>query len=98
MLPPELNQIILRYAISVPDFFDPDVTDRIPSWIVRISYSDWNNLKQYWATERTRNNLRRVCRSWDSYLCRYYSHRFVSFDDVAHGLVSAQCLRSAIRI
>ncbi|PVG04351.1 hypothetical protein CPB86DRAFT_660446, partial [Serendipita vermifera] len=74
MLPPEVYQIILRYSISVPNFLDPDAVDRIPAWA--IHQSKWNNQTEYWAAERTRNSLRRVCKSWDHYLHRY-GHRFV---------------------
>ncbi|PVG04345.1 hypothetical protein CPB86DRAFT_693331, partial [Serendipita vermifera] len=95
MLPPEICHIILRYSIAVPDFFDPDIADRIPPWFIYAS--DWNDSKQYWDAERIRNILQRVCRSWDAYL-RKYEHRFIRMDDVVHRLVPVDRLRAAIRI
>jgi hypothetical protein len=96
MLPLEIWQMILRYSISVPDFLDPNVGDRVPPWILYLQ-GHWNDPKQYWMSERTRNSLRRVCRSWETYL-RLYAHRFVRMDDIIHGLVPAKYLKSAVRI
>ncbi|PVG04341.1 hypothetical protein CPB86DRAFT_693116, partial [Serendipita vermifera] len=95
MVPLEIWHIILRYSISVPDLFDTHITDRIPPWF--IYESNWNDTDQYWDAERTRNNLRRVCSSWDIYL-RKFAHRFVSMDDVVHQIIPASHLQSAIRI
>jgi hypothetical protein len=97
MLPLELWQIILRYSISVPDFLDPDVVDNIPLLTINYVAISWNNRKPYWAAERTRNCLRRVCKSWDAYL-RQYEQRLVCMDDVVRGVVSPEHLRSAVRI
>ncbi|PVG04342.1 hypothetical protein CPB86DRAFT_213195 [Serendipita vermifera] len=94
MLPLETWHIILRYSISLPDFFDTHITDRIPPWF--IYESNWNDTEQYWDAERTRNNLRRVCSSWDIFL-RNFAHRFVSMDDVVHRILPADHLQSAIR-
>jgi hypothetical protein len=90
MLPPQVWQMILRYSISVAEFFDPNIVDRMPLWCIRWC-EDWNDPKQYWITERIRNNLRTVCRSWDAYL-HPLAHRFVHMDDVVHGLVPAHYL------
>ncbi|PVG04343.1 hypothetical protein CPB86DRAFT_213214 [Serendipita vermifera] len=95
MIPSEIWYIILQYSISVPDFFDTHVTDRIPPWFIHQSY--WTDSKQYWDAERTRNNLQRVCSSWDCFL-RKFAHRFVRMADVVHRLVPVDHLRSAIRI
>jgi hypothetical protein len=95
MLPREIWQIILRYSISVPDFFDVNIGDRVPPWCTFDS--DWNNPTLYWASERILNSLRRVCRSWDTYL-QHYAHRFVRMDDVVHRLVPVHYLKSAVRV
>ncbi|PVG04326.1 hypothetical protein CPB86DRAFT_778589 [Serendipita vermifera] len=96
MLPPEIWQCILRYAITAPEFLDPDYwVDRFPPWvIVNRGKLDLGN---YFKAEATRHSLRKVCRSWDEYL-RKYAHRFVRMCDVVHGKVPIQYLRSAIRI
>jgi hypothetical protein len=88
--------MILRYSISVPDFFDPDgMVDRFPVWVIRNL--NWSDPRIYYKAESIRNTLRRVCRAWDTYLCQY-AHRFVRMDDVVHGNVPLQYLKSAIRI
>jgi hypothetical protein len=96
-LPLELWQIILRYSISIPDFLDLDVVDSIPLLTINYVTISWNNEKPYWAAERTRNCLRRVCKSWNAYL-HQYGQRLVCMEDVVHGVVSPEHLHSAIRI
>ncbi|PVG04352.1 hypothetical protein CPB86DRAFT_821723 [Serendipita vermifera] len=97
MLPTELYQTILRYSISVPDFLDPYAVDHNPYWLILEDTSKWNDVKPYWAAERTRNSLRRVCRSWSYYLGQH-EHRFVRMVDVVHGIVAPNHLQSAVRI
>jgi hypothetical protein len=97
MLPQELLQIILRYAISVPVFLDVEAVDTISPLMINYPNIEWNRSKLYWTAERNLNKLRRVCRSWNFYLCQY-EHRFVRMFDVAHGVIPAHYLQSAIRI
>jgi hypothetical protein len=95
-LPIEIWNMILRYSISVPDFFDPDgMVGRFPIWVIRRL--KWSDPGIYYKAESMRNTLRRVCRAWDTYLCPY-AHRFVRMDDVIHGYVPLQYLKSAIRV
>ncbi|PVF98528.1 hypothetical protein CPB86DRAFT_705038, partial [Serendipita vermifera] len=96
MLPAEIWQWILRYAISVPEFFDPDYwVDRFPPWVIKRRRK--LDFGEYKKAEATLNSLRRVCRRWDQYL-RKYAHRFVVMSDVVvHGKVPVQYLRSAMR-
>jgi hypothetical protein len=95
-LPLEIWQIILRYSISVLDFLDPDEgLDRFPPWVV--AKRGWSKESSYYEAERTRNALRRVCRSWNEYL-QQYAHRFVRIKDVLHGNVPMQYLQTAKRI
>ncbi|PVG04327.1 hypothetical protein CPB86DRAFT_778590 [Serendipita vermifera] len=96
MLPVEIWQWILRDAISAPEFLDPDHwVDKLPSWV--IQERDDLDYEYYREAEIVRENLRRVCRTWDKYL-RQYAHRFVLMSDVVHGKVPVQFLRSALRI
>ncbi|CAG8769632.1 5979_t:CDS:1, partial [Acaulospora colombiana] len=71
--------------------------DSISPLMVNYPNVEWNSSKPYWAAERTRNSLRRVCKPWDQYL-RQYNHRFVRMFDVAHGVFPMQHLQSAMRI
>jgi hypothetical protein len=95
LLPLEIWHMILRYSISAPDFFDSNIGDRIPPW--NIYLHEWDSAKQYQESEITRKCLLKVCRSWNAYLLRY-EHRFVRIEDVAHGLVPVQKLKSALRV
>jgi hypothetical protein len=97
VVPTEIWQMILRYSISVPDFFDPPETrqDQSPPWV--LAKRDCSDESNYYEAERMRNALQRVCRSWHEYL-QQYSHRFVCLTDVAHGNVPVQYLQSAIRV
>jgi hypothetical protein len=96
-LPSELWQIILQDVISVPAFLDPDAVETIPPHFATYLDIDWNNEKWYWVAERSRNALRRVCRSWDNHL-RKYEHRFIHMVDVVHNFVPVKCLKSAVRV
>jgi hypothetical protein len=95
-LPREIWHTILRYSISVPDFFDPDeLVDRFPPWV--IVNRPRSTFTSYYEAERTRNALQRVCRSWNEYLQRY-AHRYVRILDVIHGYVPLHYLETAIRV
>lgn len=96
MLPPEIWQWILRYAIAAPEFLDPDYwVDRFPPKVIRRR--DDLNFQKYLEAESTLKTLQRVCKTWEEYLSRY-AHRFVDMSDVVHGKVSVEDSRSAIRI
>lgn len=92
-IPPELWQKILRHAIFVPLFFD---TDPVTSYGL-ASLPNYENTSAYWESERTRNNLRRVCSTWDAYLQRF-AHRLVNLDDVIHNRAPITALPLAYRI
>jgi hypothetical protein len=94
-LPLEISHMILRYSISAPDFFDPNIGDRIHPW--NFLLHEWSSLRQYQESEMNRKCLRMVCRSWNAYL-RRYEHRHVRIEDVAHGRVPLQHLKFALRI
>jgi hypothetical protein len=95
-LPVEIWRMILQYAISVPGFFDPDeMVVQFPPWV--IAKRGWPDDSSYYEAERTRNALRRVCRSWDESL-RRYAHRLVRMSDVIHGNLPLQYLQSASRV
>jgi hypothetical protein len=96
-LPSELWQTILQDAISVPVFLDADAIENISPHVITDPDLDWNDEKSYWASERTRNSLRRVCKPWDSFL-RKYEYRFIHMVDVVHNYVPARCLKSALRV
>ncbi|KAG8831947.1 hypothetical protein FRC20_008032, partial [Serendipita sp. 405] len=97
-LPNEIWQIILRYTIAVPVFFDPDF---VGSFVAVTSFidglGDWNCEKVYWEAERKRNEISRVCKSWKNYLAQF-QHRFVRMNDVARGTLPPGALEHAIRI
>ena len=94
----ELWQAILRYAISVPDFLDPDAFEGILSrGVLTQPRTPVSDESVYWATERTRNQLRRVSKSWDAYL-QPYEHRFVRFLDIHHETVDPAFLTKAARV
>lgn len=92
-LPAELCDIILEEAICIPKFFDVDPMETYGPW-KHLQYFDRG---AYWASERLRNNLRRVCKSWNSFLQRF-SHRFIDTVDVTHGDVPIDALPFALRI
>ncbi|KIM24531.1 hypothetical protein M408DRAFT_58705, partial [Serendipita vermifera MAFF 305830] len=86
----EIWQSILKYAISVPLFFDiePMKARGIDQYLSQYPY---------WQAERIRNTLRRVCHAWNAFL-EPYDHRFIRMDDVLHKLVPLSAIPSAIRI
>jgi hypothetical protein len=101
--PAEIWQWILRYVINVLVFLDPDDVIECPpnstvaNHIHRAS-STWNNEGPYWASERSRNVCRRVCRAWDGYLGQTVGHRFVRVQDVIEERLPVSALNRAIRI
>ena len=86
-LPVEIWRFILLDAISVPKLFS---VDPIPP-------NGPPDEDEYWASERTRNALRRVCSSWNHFLSLYDS-RYVRTSDVIHGTIPAAQLARARRI
>ncbi|KIM23370.1 hypothetical protein M408DRAFT_332384 [Serendipita vermifera MAFF 305830] len=94
----ELWQTILRYAIGVADFLDPDAFKGvIEEHLIADAESPKNNEATYWAAERTRNQLQMVCKSWDAYL-RNFEHRFVRMLDIYHDKIDIQKLEVALRV
>lgn len=92
-LPIECWQDILREAIFVPVFFDDD-----PAETYGIqSLAAYTDATPYWESERTRNALRRVCSSWNTFLKRF-DHRFIHTPDIQHNLVPIDARYKAIRI
>ncbi|CCA69316.1 hypothetical protein PIIN_03215 [Serendipita indica DSM 11827] len=86
-LPVEIWRYILLYAIDAPKILH---IDPIPK----------GNLIEeapYWASERTRNALRRVCSSWNRFLA-IHSHRYIRISDFFHHMVPAASLPNATRI
>jgi hypothetical protein len=97
-LPVEVWHAILRYAIEVPLFLDPDAYEGVLARVVfhgRIS--PLNHECTYWSAEKTRNRMQLVSKSWDSFL-RPFEHRFVRMLDIRHGKVPLQKLEMAIRV
>jgi hypothetical protein len=97
-LPVEVWQAILRYAIEVPLFLDPDAYEGV---LARVEFNGRISLLNheyiYWSAEKTRNRMQLVSKSWDSFL-RPFEHRFVRMLDVRHGKVPLQKLETAIRV
>lgn len=83
-LPQETYQTILRYAISVPIFFEV-----VPSQDIETMITLYHNPDPYYASERTRNTFRRVCYAWNEYIMSKYSFRYVDFDDISAGHIPA---------
>jgi hypothetical protein len=96
-LPIEIWQIILRYAISIPAFLDPDAVAGIPAKIVEEASVEWNNAEIYEQSEAIRKSLCQVCPSWRSYL-QPFENRFVKMIDIRHGAMPPLALKKAIRI
>jgi len=92
-LPVEVWQAILRYAVEVPYFLDPDAYEGVLS----SSRFPLNDECAYWYTEKTRNRMQLVSKSWDSFL-RPYEHRFIRMLDIRHGKVAPEKLETAIRV
>lgn len=94
----ELWQTILRYAIGVTDFLDPDAFEGvIEEHLIVDTASLKNDEAAYWAAEKVRNRLQTVCKSWDAYL-RHFEHRFVRMLDIRHRKVDIQKLEVALRV
>lgn len=94
LLPSEIWQSILRYAIAVPVFFEANPADLYGIEEIIKGYDD---NKIYWESERVRNTLRRVCSAWNDYL-KQYSNRFVRLLDVMHGTLPYSAIPNAIRL
>ncbi|CCA76834.1 hypothetical protein PIIN_10820 [Serendipita indica DSM 11827] len=90
--PLEIWQEILELSIYPPIIFSTD-PGRDSLWTIK----EFGDTSIYWETERTRNALRRVKKSWDTYL-RRFDHRFVDLADVEHGDVPLDAICRAIRI
>ncbi|KIM19651.1 hypothetical protein M408DRAFT_31042 [Serendipita vermifera MAFF 305830] len=91
--PIEIWEKILKYAISVPLFFD---SDPISNHGIK-RFSEYQFEAEYWQSERIRNRLRRVCKSWNIFL-RVYQHRYVTLTDLHNGEVPLSALLVAIRL
>ncbi|PVG04325.1 hypothetical protein CPB86DRAFT_869027 [Serendipita vermifera] len=97
MLPTEIWQCIPRYAIAAPESLDPDYwVNRFPPRVIIERGVVGKGFDGY-EVETTLNSLRRVCKSWGEYLCKY-THRFLRMSDVMHGKVPVQYLHCAVRI
>src|SRR5690349_21772750 len=86
-LPVEVWQDILLDVISTPKLFSLDP----------IAAYEPPDEDEYWASERTRNTLRRVCSSWNQLLSQY-DGRYVRTSDVLHKKIPATQLARALRI
>ncbi|KAG8750548.1 hypothetical protein FRC14_000404 [Serendipita sp. 396] len=97
-LPTEIWQMILRYAIAVPIFFDPDF---VGSFVTETSFvdvlGDWHDDSAYWQSERERNEISRVCKRWNDYLAQF-QHRFVRMEDIRQRTLQPEVLKYARRI
>lgn len=93
-LPRELWETILRYAISVPVFFE---TDPIQVQDLETMVTLYKDPGPYYAAERTRNTLRRVSSSWNEYLT-LFSFRYVELRDVLIGNIPSNAIHSAVRL
>lgn len=94
LLPIETWQTILRYAISIPDFLDPAAFEgALSNFALTDPQCDRNNEAAYWCSERYRNTLQRVCKSWDMYL-RSVEHRYVRIVDVWHHKIPTSKMQS----
>jgi hypothetical protein len=91
--PVEIWHKILKYAISVPLFFDsnPAETHGIDS------IANYYFELEYWESERIRYSLRVVCRGWNDFLQRY-NHRYVRLADVFHERIPLSAIPLAIRL
>jgi hypothetical protein len=85
---------ILKYAISVSLFFDPNPADTYGIDSI-AKYSSYEFL--YWESERIRYSLRTVCKGWDSFL-QQYAHRYVKMTDIYHDRIPGSVLPLAIRV
>lgn len=90
----EIWQKILRYAISCPVFFEKDP---IEAWGYQEFINWFYEHNVYWAAERDRNALRRVCYAWNDYLIQF-NHRYIDLEDVQRGHVPVSAISRAIRL
>jgi hypothetical protein len=91
--PVEVWEKILKYAISVALFFDPDpIVNHGLNHLSRYCFEG-----EYWDSERIRNSLRRVCRSWNTFL-QPYNHRYVRLSDIYNGWIPKETIAMAIRL
>ena len=91
--PIEVWHKILKYAIAVPLFFEPD-----PITVYGVGmFSEYHFEAGYWESERRRNILRRVCQSWNAFL-KPYDHRYVCLSDIYDGLIRTDAISMAIRL
>ncbi|KIM19650.1 hypothetical protein M408DRAFT_83250, partial [Serendipita vermifera MAFF 305830] len=91
--PVEIWEKILKYAISVPLFFDSDPISN--HGIER--FSEYRFEADYWQSERIRNRLRRICKSWNVFL-QAYQHRYVTVTDLYSGKVPLSALSVTVRL
>lgn len=92
--PNETWQMIFRYAISVPVFFDGDP---IEIWVLEEYARYYRSEKSYWDAERYRSALRCVCSDWNAYLKRF-DNRYVRLRDVSTGDVAISAITTVIRL
>ncbi|KIM23373.1 hypothetical protein M408DRAFT_27936 [Serendipita vermifera MAFF 305830] len=94
----EVWQLILRHAISVADFLDPDSFE---GDLKRHGFGAECRHKEdeevYWEAERARKRLVRVCKSWRGYLS-LFEHRFVRMSDIWHRRIDKTAILKATRI
>jgi hypothetical protein len=94
----EVWQTILRYSISVAEFFNPDAFE---GDLKAHGFGDAGRSRvdeaAYWDSEQTRNTLQCVCKTWCEYL-RRFEHRYVRMGDITHRKIDERSLKKAIRI
>jgi hypothetical protein len=91
--PVEIWEKILKYAISVPLFFE---TDPASSYGIEF-LPKYSCEAEYWRSERIRNAARRVCSTWNVFLKRY-DHRYVHIVDILLGRIPITTIPLAIRL
>lgn len=91
--PAEIWMKIISNAIEVPLFFE---TNPLETHGVNSLHA-YNDELPYWQSEKTRNSLRRVCKTWNTFL-KEFDHRFVRLTDVFHGRVPVKAIPIAIRL
>lgn len=94
LLPAEIWQTILRYAIAVPVFFD---SDALENWGLADFISRYQDEDAYWEAEKYRNAFRRVCFAWNIYL-QQFNHRFIRMNDVLKDHIPISAISQAIRL
>ncbi|KIM23380.1 hypothetical protein M408DRAFT_263892 [Serendipita vermifera MAFF 305830] len=94
----ELWQWILRYAISIPEFLDPETYDGIFSqYLYEERLDTLSDETAYWVTERHRRSLQLVSKTWAAYM-KTYQHRFVRMLDIFREKIPPESLKCAIRV